>query len=477
MRFAATGPLVGKIWLDVTTILGWQRPAVGIVRVELECARFALSDLSSTVEFCRYDPSRGYLPVAPSVVQEAIERISRGHGAAASADAKQAVMVPGNKLPAELRLGSLARRLMNRLPRRLRDPAFLYLSAKRDSAYAAIGAIRELRRAWKLLGSNSSVRNRPQFTGRFVQSGIRFSKGDVYISLGLDWDQKDMSFIYHIKMEIGFKVLSCCYDLIPVKFPHLCVGDVAARFALYFTDLAWSSDEIVCISERSRADLLELLTEVGAPIPAATVFKLGSELALPDGHAVTDETRSAAGDRFVLFVSTIERRKNHETLYRAYTRLVDQGETDLPKIVLVGMLGWGVADLLADLQFDPRIQGRIEILSNVGDADLSWLYRNALFTVFPSLYEGWGLPVAESLAAGKFCLASDRGSIPEVGGDLVEYIDPWDVPRWAQRLKWYFDNPDAVSGAERRIREEYDSNTWRSSASFVFDRAQKLLSK
>jgi glycosyltransferase involved in cell wall biosynthesis len=302
-----------------------------------------------------------------------------------------------------------------------------------------------------------------------------FSPDDVYVSLGLDWDQKSMSFISEQKAAKGFSAVFCCYDIIPVNFPHLCVGDVASKFARYFADLAWCSDEIVCISECSKRDLLELLAELGTPIPEATVFKLGSQIAIPDGRKVTEETKKAAGDRFVLFVSTIERRKNHETLYRAYTRLVDQGETDLPKLVFVGMPGWGVADFLADLRFDPRVHGLIEVLGNVSDADLAWLYQNALFTVFPSLYEGWGLAVAESLAAGKFCLASDRGSIPEVGGDLVEYLDPWDVPLWAARLKWYFDNPAALKNAEDKIRREYQSPTWDAAAAKVFERARRLI--
>jgi len=203
------------------------------------------------------------------------------------------------------------------------------------------------------------------------------------------------------------------------------------------------------------------------------VVQLGSEIPAPKNE--TSEIMTAAGKRFILFVSTIERRKNHETLYRAYTRLVDQGERDLPKLVFVGMVGWGVSDFLADLRFDPRISGLVEVLTNVSDADLTWLYKNALFTVFPSLYEGWGLAVAESLASGKFCLASNAASIPEVGGDLIEYLDPWDVPKWAERLKWYFDHPEELKQAEERIKVEYAPKAWQDTAKAIFGTAEALL--
>ena len=105
------------------------------------------------------------------------------------------------------------------------------------------------------------------------------------------------------------------------------------------------------------------------------------------------------------------------------------------------MPGWGVDGLLSDLRLDFRIKPYVKILNHVSDGDLALLYQYAEFTVFPSLYEGWGLPIAESLAFGKFCLASNAASIPEVGGALVEYLDPWDLPAWAERLKWYFDSP------------------------------------
>jgi glycosyltransferase involved in cell wall biosynthesis len=115
----------------------------------------------------------------------------------------------------------------------------------------------------------------------------------------------------------------------------------------------------------------------------------------------------------------------------------------------------------------------VTILSNVSDADLALLYRRSMFTVFPSLYEGWGLAVAESLAAGKFCLASNAASIPEVGGDLIEYLDPWDVPLWASRLQYYAENDGALKAAEARIVREYRRPTWESAARTVFERARE----
>jgi glycosyltransferase involved in cell wall biosynthesis len=150
---------------------------------------------------------------------------------------------------------------------------------------------------------------------------------------------------------------------------------------------------------------------------------------------------------------------------------------NLPKLVFAGREGWGVDALLDDLKHDPRVKGRIELLTEARDADLAWLYGNCLFTVYPSLYEGWGLPVAESLAAGKFCLASNAASIPEVGGALLEYLDPLDATLWADRLQFYVEHPESLARVEARIRETYVVTTWDDTAKALFDRAEALLRK
>ncbi|WP_292442298.1 glycosyltransferase family 1 protein [Mesorhizobium sp.] len=463
---------MSKIWLDVTSILQWNRPAVGVIRVEAECAKYALDHLESVVEFCRFDWKAGYVKVAPSDVRQTIDRIGHVHQTlVASTDSLAAPPA----VPLILRLASVVRRILNKLPRRLGESMSRFLAVRREAAEAGINGLREFRRAIRVWRSPAAQTIPLLENSTHQTESVLFSQGDVYVSLGLDWDQKDLTFVAEQKALLGFKTIFCCYDLIPVKFPHLCVGDVAAKFARYFADLAWCADEVVSISECSKRDLLILLEELGTPVPETTVIKLGSHLPTSNDANVATQTKDAAGDRFILFVSTIERRKNHETLYRAYTRLVDKGVKNLPKLVFVGMPGWGVNDFLADLRFDGRVKDLVKVLINVSDADLNWLYRNALFSVFPSLYEGWGLAVAESLAAGKFCLASNVASIPEVGGDLIEYLDPWDVQQWAERLEWYSSNPNALAQAEIRIRKEYDAPTWAETAITVFGRAQALL--
>lgn len=457
---------MSNVWLDVSTVMGWQRPAVGIVRVEAECAAFGLAGLAASgaaLRFCRFDASSGYQEVAPGDVRAALARIQGM--ATASPRTAPAQAMPAAMAPLEQRLGARVQQLIGRLPPRLQQVAWRFAVQRAPALGAALRGLREFRHALKIAlrpaaaGSAALAMPMPS-----LQAGRRpdapFAPGDVYVSMGLDWDQKDLLYLYAQKKLIGFNVLLFCYDVIPVKLPHLCVGDVAAAFARYFANVAWCADEVLCISECTRRDLGALLLELGTPVPRLSVIRLGCQLPPMAGDLVASDVAEVLGQRYVLFVSTIERRKNHETLYRAYTRLVDQGEANLPLLVFVGMPGWGVTDLLADLRLDPRTQGLIKMLNHVTDADLARLYQQAMFTVFPSLYEGWGLPVAESLAAGKFCLASNAASIPEAGGDLSEYLDPWDVPAWAERLLWYCRHAEALADKEARIRQTYQPMSW-----------------
>lgn len=394
-----------NIWLDVTTTLGWERPALGIVRVEAETARQFLNAENSAIRFCRFDKGMStYFEVARHEISRALERLDAGGG-------------PGG------------------------------------------------------IHSSSSTSNLSVLPKSYAQP---FDTEDIYVSLGLDWDQKDMVFIYWLKNQLKLKVLMFCYDIIPILFPQHCAAGVPEKFPEYFVNAAWCANKILCISECSRNDLRDYLEDAGAPVPDLDVVRLGSDIQVAASNLPSLEVESIAENPYVLFVSTIESRKNHNILYRAYKRLIEAGHKKIPFIVFVGMRGWGVESLIANLNNDTKVRPYIKILDKVSDSDLAHLYLNSLFTVYPSLYEGWGLPVAESLAYGKFCLASNAASIPEVGGDLIEYISPLDESAWESRLLWYFNNPAALKMREAEIVRKFQRDSWEKLGASVLLAAETL---
>ncbi len=451
-----------KIWIDVTTLAHWNRPAVGIVRVEQQLCRWLLEQNKADVGFCFYDRVRQlFFELDRDSVVGHLERIaaSAWHNAPSGS---------GVVMNFEQRLRKRLLNSLERVPPRLRSVALRTLLWAKPGALRIIGHARRYR---SLIRERRSVVAKP----REQRRQLEFANGDTYVSLGLDWDYKDMAHLYRLKKERSLRFVFCCYDIIPILFPHLCVGDVSRQFAHYFADLAWAADLVLCISESSRRDLEKLLDKLHVPAPEMAVMHLGSAvLSREEKEAAPSEAVARVLERpYILFVSTIERRKNHEVLYRAYTRLAEES-LELPDLVFVGMAGWGIDELLSDIRLDPRVQGRIRVLNHVSDQDLNRLYQHAYFTVFPSLYEGWGLPVAESLAHGKFCLCSNTSSLPEVGGDWVEYLDPWDVPAWVDRLRHYIAHPEEVAKRNAQIVAGYRPCLWRETSADIYTHALRI---
>jgi hypothetical protein len=123
---------------------------------------------------------------------------------------------------------------------------------------------------------------------------------------------------------------------------------------------------------------------------------------------------------------------------------------------------------------DAKLRQHLNILHDCNDAELDFLYKNVYFTVYPSLYEGWGLPIDESLRHGKFCLASNTSSMPEVGGDLLEYLDPADEDAWVQRLEYYINNANEVFAKEANILAKYKLYTWHDAGEKLYAETELL---
>jgi glycosyltransferase involved in cell wall biosynthesis len=178
---------------------------------------------------------------------------------------------------------------------------------------------------------------------------------------------------------------------------------------------------VLAVSESTRNDLHRLL-------PASrgkTVVTLLAARGLPSDtpQALTPDHLNNRGDRYVLFVGTIEPRKNLERLIAAWRAIapLDRGDT---RLVIVGATGWLVENTLSRFSF----QDAIEFKGFVEDDDLGRLMRSAMALVYPSLYEGFGLPVLEAMALGIPVLTSDIGSTRELAGGAALLVDPSSIP-------------------------------------------------
>jgi glycosyltransferase involved in cell wall biosynthesis len=189
---------------------------------------------------------------------------------------------------------------------------------------------------------------------------------------------------------------------------------------------------VIAVSERTRRDLT---AAYGVPPEKVTVIY---EAAAPRFRVQPLEAVAAVRaryglpDRYLLFVGTIEPRKNLSRLLAAFETIHAAGLSD--GLVIVGKRGWLYGDFFARLEQSPA-HDAILFPGYVPDEDLPAVYAGAQGLVFPSLYEGFGLPVLEAMACGTPVVASNASSIPEVGGNAALYFDPMDVEAMVEAVR------------------------------------------
>jgi glycosyltransferase involved in cell wall biosynthesis len=159
---------------------------------------------------------------------------------------------------------------------------------------------------------------------------------------------------------------------------------------------------------------------------------------------------------FVLAVGTLEPRKNLPRLVAAYRSLEHTAQARHP-LVVVGADGWQTGETLASLR---SLGQRCTMLGHVSDTVLAELYRRCAVFCYPSLGEGFGLPVLEAMAAGAAVLTSDVSSLPEVGGDAVAYADPTRVEDIAAQLRRLLDDPQRRAELSRLAAARALQFTW-----------------
>lgn len=458
------------IWMNVTTSVNWGRPPVGIVRVERSLCAELERIYGARFKRCVWEDG-------DFVIWDQPEQIAPVSSSAPSVETNSSApqfqwIFP--LVPKKQALKLVAQGLLSLAPNRIRPWVNQCLSSIKINLGPWIVPRRgKLKLLYHKLCNRVVSKVEPP-RDPLVIGGI-FSRGDILISVGLDWDRSFYKSFYFLRKDKGLKVVTCCYDLIPVLYPQYCVGEVAHVFTSYFLEIADGSDLILCISRQSEKDLVNLLNATGGPRTKTQVFPLGDNVPRSSGQEISEEMKAIMGSPFVLFVSSIERRKNHEVLYKAYHLLCEAGyRENLPKLVFVGMQGWGVADLMNDIRLDPLTRDLILQLNHVTDDELYALYQSSLFCVFPSFYEGWGLPVAEALAMGKAVIASAQGSLPEVGGDLVQYVDPWNTRDWAEALLKMSTDEVWRSEWESKIMSSYNVRSWVDAAKVVSEAIEQI---
>ena len=208
------------------------------------------------------------------------------------------------------------------------------------------------------------------------------------------------------------------HDLTYKRFPELLQKETLQNLERQMMREIALADAVICVSESTRRDLLQFYQ-----VDPRRVHVIRSGIApLPEPLPVPGLPK-----RYILFVSTIEPRKNLAVLLDAFEQL--RGEYD-GALVVAGRVGWKAEDTARRLQ-----QPGVVHLDYLPPAQLATVYRNADVFVFPSIYEGFGFPLLEAMAQGVPSIAARSSSLPEVGGDAALYFDPLNARELADALR------------------------------------------
>lgn len=253
------------------------------------------------------------------------------------------------------------------------------------------------------------------------------------------------------------------YDVTWSKFSHW----MSVKDARHYSDCARlileNASLAIAISESTARDIPEFCDKVHIKCPPIRVCLSGDTIEKADSAINEKYTRLSKGPGYVLCVCALHPHKNHELLLNVWRALIEKnGPERCPLLVCVGYPCSATRAFVQSAFRDARIRRHIKLLHGISESVLNWLYKNSLFTVYPSLYEGWGLPVAESLCHGKVVVASNAGSIPEIAPRLTDLIDPLDFPAWLARINAYIFNPELRMAREREIKA-YIPRTWQDS--------------
>jgi glycosyltransferase involved in cell wall biosynthesis len=214
----------------------------------------------------------------------------------------------------------------------------------------------------------------------------------------------------------------------------------------------------------SQATAEHLAKRFPAAWGKTVVAPLGVASTLEDGLTPAEAARLPAPG-FVLAVGTLEPRKNLPRLVAAYDSL-DDAEQARHRLVVVGANGWQTGETLSALR---SLGERCVTLGYVSDAALAELYRRCAVFCYPSLGEGFGLPVLEAMAAGAAVVTSQISSMPEVGGNAVEYVDPFSVTSIAAGLRAVLDDESHHAELATRARARAGEFSWERFAAIALE--------
>lgn len=285
------------------------------------------------------------------------------------------------------------------------------------------------------------------------------------INLNLPVDLYDLDIVHSHSRPFYFHSKCNCakiitiHDMIPLMFPEW-KNNQKAYYDGPIRKTVEEADIVIAVSESTKKDVVHCF---GVNPEKVKVVYNGLFSDMSSGCTL-QEVVELKGKRFILSVSAIGANKNQMGLIEAFVRYKEQHKEDDLKLVLTGPIRQ--YEVVRDYQKKyPKSSADIIFTGFVSDAELNWLYKNALAFAMVSFYEGFGLPILEALSVGTPVISSDTSSMPEVGGDACVYCNPYEVESIEAAIDKIVNKED--------LRELLKKNAGKQAEKFSYKKAAK----
>lgn len=451
-----TGP---EIWLDVTGILRWGvQPPTGIQRVEQSLAYYART--AGDIGFAAFDfRLKTFLPLSDREAAYLEHILQLAQGELASSSVSTRLLQQLSHLGAQARhsnpeTGRRIAGVLAKVPLVRLVPVFLTKAVAR-MVFAAASYMRSV-----------LAQVRSPFDTRFSSPGLG-AQSLCLVSHSVYMHRK-----FDEAQNFPGKQAYLIYDLTSLKPVSYASTRFSERFASVLRRALSREIPIFCLSNAVRSDIEKWGDGMGGLPPRIEVCPFSNSLGYPG--ASVSPISGLQRRNFALFCSTFHPRKNQHLLVAAWTRLAKAFGDGLPDLVMIGRSSGDYSALEAQLAAAGPISSKIKILREIDDSRLRWAYQNALFGIFPSSSEGWGLGVSECLTFGLPVVHSDIPALSEAAQGLMPTFAAGDLDALVTVLSSLLSNPALVEDM-RRQASLYDAGGHDRFAKCVFGKLRQLL--
>lgn len=269
----------------------------------------------------------------------------------------------------------------------------------------------------------------------------------------------------------GLPSVITVHDMLPRIHPEFFTEETIRHFTELFDTLE-PTDHVICVSESTRRDFLRFNQRIPESQIHVTPLAASPELGPIHDAAVLAEARQQYGlgetDSVILSLCTLEPRKNLRLLIEVFESLHTKGNHDSLKLVLAGSLGWKTTALMQQIQDSPASES-IVITGHVPDQQLAALFSTAIVFVYPSLYEGFGLPPLEAMQCGAPVIVGATSSLPEVTGEAALQVDPRSAAELRDAIEQVLTSPSLRHTLSARSLVQASHFSWQRTAERTAD--------